>query len=444
MPPAPSPAARAGRQAVILCGGLGTRLGALAAEVPKPMLPLRGRPLLARSIERLRAEGFDDFLLAAGHKAGVIRDYFAREDFGVRVRVFEEETPLGTAGPLRLLEAELADDFLLLYGDVFIDFAADELWQAHHAQPAAATLLVRASDHPWDSDLVAADEAGRVTGFLPAKEPRVRPKNLANAAIYVLAKTLVSLIEPGRKADFVRDLFPRALRAGLTLRVHEFSGEGFLKDMGTPERLEKVERYLEERDWIAAARREQKPLRTVFLDRDGVINADSDLIDSPERFQLLPGAAEGIALLNRAGLDVIVTTNQPVIARGLCTEETLAAIHAKMHAELAAAGAHVDAVYFCPHHPETHHGQGVEALRVACACRKPQPGMLLRAVRERGTDLAAAVLIGDRATDQGAARRAGVRFLAVGGHPMAGLAPDERFSSLHAAALAVCRRVSPA
>jgi mannose-1-phosphate guanylyltransferase / phosphomannomutase len=431
-----------GRQAVILCGGLGTRLGDLTAGLPKPMLPLQGRPLLVHSIERLRAAGFDDFLLAAGFKAELIREYFAAHDFGVRVRVIAEEAPLGTAGPLTLLGDTLADRFLLLYGDVFIDFDAGELWEAHARTEAAATLLVRASDHPWDSDLVAVDATGRVTGFLPAGQARERPRNLANAAVYALSRSLLPLVPRDRKSDFIRDLFPAALAAGLRLQAHEFSGEGFLKDMGTPERLAQVQAYLEEREWIETARREQRPVRTVFLDRDGVINEDTDLIDRPERLRLLPGAAEGIALLNRAGLEVIVVTNQPVVARGLCSLETLNAIHERLRAELALAGAHVDAIYFCPHHPETHHGEGVESLRVACACRKPQPGMILRAVRERGADLRASVLIGDRRSDRDAARRAGIRFLAVGEHAMPGLTEGQRFRTLKEAAEAVCNHPS--
>src|SRR5919206_2374418 len=111
------------RQAVILCGGMGTRLGSLVADVPKPMLQLAGKPLLVHSIERLRRDGFDDFLLAAGYRAHVIRDYFARCDLGVSVTVVEEPEPLGTSGPLRLLEPHLDEQFLVLYGDVFIDFS---------------------------------------------------------------------------------------------------------------------------------------------------------------------------------------------------------------------------------------------------------------------------------------------------------------------------------
>src|SRR6478735_9260376 len=141
------------RQALILCGGLGTRLGALVADVPKPMLPLDGKPLLEHSIERLKRDGFEEFVLAAGHKAGVIRDHFAARSLGVKIKVFEEPTPLGTAGALRLLEKDLAENFLVLYGDVFIDISVDALWRDHERHRPAGTLLVRHSDHPWDSDL---------------------------------------------------------------------------------------------------------------------------------------------------------------------------------------------------------------------------------------------------------------------------------------------------
>jgi D-glycero-D-manno-heptose 1,7-bisphosphate phosphatase len=174
-------------------------------------------------------------------------------------------------------------------------------------------------------------------------------------------------------------------------------------------------------------------VRTVFLDRDGVINEELDLLTTPDEFRLLPGAAEAVARLNAAGMTVIVVTNQSVVARGLCSPAGLEAIHDRMRERLALAGARVDAVYFCPHHPETHHRDGGDpALRVACNCRKPAPGMLLRAAREHDIDLAAAVMVGDRVTDVLAARRAGVRSILVGSRPLSPTdpRPDARADSL--------------
>lgn len=147
----------------------------------------------------------------------------------------------------------------------------------------------------------------------------------------------------------------------------------------------------------------------IFLDRDGVLTREDEWVLSPAQVELLPGAAEGVRALNDAGVPAIVVTNQSALARGWIDDAGLAAIHARMSALLAAAGARVDAVYHCPHHPT----EGVGDLRRACDCRKPEPGMLLRAARERAIDLASSWMVGDAARDVEAARAAGVRTALV-------------------------------
>lgn len=433
-------------QAVILCGGLGTRLGAMVADIPKPMINIDGKPLLVHTLARLREAGITDVIMAAGYKADVIRRYFDAHPQGISIRVFDEPRPLGTAGCVRDLLPHLAERFLVVYGDVFIDFDLREVILAAEGSDALATLLVRPSDHPWDSDLVVTDGRQRVTGFIRAGEPRNFPRNVANAAIYVVDRRLVALVPAGKKADWVKDVFPAALAAGMRLAAHGFSGAGFLKDMGTPERLARVEQHLADKRLVERARVHPQPINTVFLDRDGVINEEVDLLRDPADFRLLPHAADAIAALNAAGMQVIVVTNQPVIARGLCTLDTLEAIHGHMHHALAVAGARIDAVYFCPHHPETHHRDAgsVAELRVACECRKPAPGMILRAARERGCDLAASVLIGDRPSDVQAAACAGVRSILIGAEAPGQARPDLVVASLQEAALAILAgRLSP-
>lgn len=144
--------------------------------------------------------------------------------------------------------------------------------------------------------------------------------------------------------------------------------------------------------------------RAVFLDRDGTLVDELGFLRSPADLRLLPGAAEGVRLFNRAGWKVVVVTNQSGIARGLLDEPTLAAIHARLEAELARGGAHVDAILHCPHHPE----EGAPPFRRACACRKPAPGMLVAAAERLGLDLAASWTIGDSRRDLEAGRRAGL------------------------------------
>ncbi|MBK8477959.1 MAG: HAD-IIIA family hydrolase [Opitutaceae bacterium] len=442
-------------QAVILCGGRGSRLGSIAGELPKPMVVAGGRPVLDHVIAALAAGGVRRFLLAAGYRGQVIGAHYAagaNTPVDCVVETVIETEVLGTAGAVASLVGRLDEDFVVAYGDVFPDFDVAALLRAHEevrgaGQAPVGTLLVRASDHPWDSDLIVLDEVarGRVREFVHRHEPGRLYRNVANAAVYVLARRAVECLLPGQVADFGRDVFPALLARGEVLRTHELESGGFVKDMGTPERLAAVEEYLAERAAAALARANPGLVTTVLLDRDGVLNDEAaGLVDTPEKLVLLPGAAEAVALLNRAGMRCIVVTNQSVVARGLCTEGTLAAIHARLSEAIAAegGGARIEAVLYCPHHPETHHGEGVAELRRACRCRKPQPGLIFRAWRELGIELAGAVVVGNRASDVRAGRAAGLRTVLVGPagrreRERTEVAPDLEYDSLLAFARAV-------
>ena len=162
-----------------------------------------------------------------------------------------------------------------------------------------------------------------------------------------------------------------------------------------------------------------RPARAVFLDRDGTLVDELGFLTRAEDLRLLPGAAEGVRAFNEAGWKVVVVTNQSGIARGLLDERTLAAIHARLTAELERAGARLDAILHCPHHPE----EGAPPLRRRCECRKPAPGLLQEAARRFSLDLAACWTIGDSLRDLEAGRRAA---LAGGVLVLTGKGLDER------------------
>lgn len=174
----------------------------------------------------------------------------------------------------------------------------------------------------------------------------------------------------------------------------------------------------------------------VVVDRDGVINVDSDeYIKSPDEWHALPGSLEALAALAGAGTRVVVATNQSGIGRGLFTEAELAAIHARMHAAVAAHGGRISGVYHCPHTPADD-----------CACRKPRPGLLLRIADDLGCDLAGVPVIGDRASDLAAAEAVGARpVLVLTGAGRATLAERgagsvEHYEDLAAAVAALIRQ----
>ena len=150
--------------------------------------------------------------------------------------------------------------------------------------------------------------------------------------------------------------------------------------------------------------------RAVFLDRDGTLNREVNYLADPAQLELLPGVAEGLSRLARAQWLLCVVTNQSGVARGLVSEEALDAIHGRLREMLASEGAHLDWIGHCPHHPE----HGPPDLRRACDCRKPEPGLLLRAAAELDIDLTRSWMVGDSARDLEAGRSAGCRSILVG------------------------------
>jgi D,D-heptose 1,7-bisphosphate phosphatase len=398
------------KTAVILAGGKGTRLAEVRADVPKPMMPVLGKPLLAYQIDLLKAHGFTTVWLIVNHMYEHIESYFSDgKDFGVDIKYYVEEKPLGTVGGVKAIEAQLKEPFLVLYGDVLMDMDLSRLVAFHHNKNADATLVVHPNDHPYDSDLLAVDNESRVTAFYAKPHPEgLRYRNLVNAAAYVFDPVVLEHLEPGVKADFGKDIFPTLHSK---LNVFAYNTPEYLKDMGTPDRLEKVEEAL--KSGKVAARNLNNKQRCVFLDRDGVINIDTDLIDRPEDLELYPYTASSIRRLNKMGFLVVVVTNQSVIARGLCTIATLDEIHKKMETELGQDGAFVEAIYYCPHHPHSGYEGEIKEFKVECSCRKPKPGMLLEAADRFNIDLTQSYLVGDSPRDIEAGANAGVETIRV-------------------------------
>jgi D-glycero-D-manno-heptose 1,7-bisphosphate phosphatase len=177
--------------------------------------------------------------------------------------------------------------------------------------------------------------------------------------------------------------------------------------MGTPDRYMQVER-----DFQTGKVRQKnlsEPQKTVFLDRDGTINIFNGFVKKPEDIKLADGAADAIKKINRAGYLAIVITNQPVIARGEVSFEDLEIIHNKMETDLGKFGAYLDDIFYCPHHP----GKGFPGERpeykIECDCRKPKPGLILRAAEKYNIDLSQSYMVGDDERDVQAALAAGVK-----------------------------------
>ena len=391
-------------QAVILAGGKGTRLKDIARQVPKPMLMIGSKPLMEHQVNLLRDNGIIDIIILVNHLKENITSYFGNgKKWGVSISYFEEPVPLGTVGGIKAIENTIENEFLVLYGDVMVDMDIIRLLNFHHDKKSEATLVLHPNDHPYDSDLVDINENGRIIAFHPKPHLQDRYyRNLVNAGVYVLTPKIFEFIE-NKNADFGRDIFPVIYNK---VSMFGYNTAEYLKDMGTPDRLEKVNAdYASGTVKRKSYRNFQK---TIFLDRDGVLNPDKDLISKVEDFEIFPYTGRSVRKINESEYLAIVATNQSVVARNLCTEEGLRNIHNKLDTLLGQEHAKLDALYYCPHHPDKGYPGENPDYKIDCDCRKPKPGMLLKAAKEFNIDLSASYFIGDDQRDIEAGQRAGV------------------------------------
>jgi len=412
-------------QAVILAGGLGTRLQEVAPNVPKSMMLVGDKPLLEHQIILLQQNGITDIILVVNHLKEFIQVHFSNGSrWGVEISYYEEKSPLGTVGGIKAIEDSLTEDFLVLYGDVMVDMDIQRLINFHQQTHSDCTLVLHPNDHPFDSDLVELDQLNQVTEFHPKPRSNSRYyRNMVNAGMYVLSKKVLSHLERNKKADFGKDVFPVIHNK---LKMMGYNTSEYLKDMGTPERLEQVNRdFVSGRIQSRNLRNKQK---AIFLDRDGVLNIDTDLIKTPKELELYPFATSATRKINESGYLAIVITNQSAVARNLCTEAGLRVIHNKLDTLLGEGHAKLDALYYCPHHPHGGFPEENVAYKVDCHCRKPKPGMLLDAARDFNLDLSRCWFIGDSERDVRAGQAAGVKTIGVRtGHAMIGSAVQPDF-----------------
>ena len=182
--------------------------------------------------------------------------------------------------------------------------------------------------------------------------------------------------------------------------------------MGTPERYESVSSDFQ--NGTVNAKNLSNKQKAIFLDRDGTINKYVGFLRSPSDLKLIDGAAEAIKRINESGYLCIVVTNQPVIARGEVSVSELNFIHNKMETLLGQAGAYIDGLYYCPHHPDKGYSGEVKALKIDYDCRKPKPGMLIKAAEDFNIDLSSSWMIGDGKNDVGAGKAAGCKTVLIG------------------------------
>ncbi len=396
--------------AVIMAGGFGKRIARLYSDRPKPMIEICGRPVLEYQIENLRKFGITEIIIVVHHMKEKIMRYFGDgSTLGVNISYYEEDEPLGTAGALYKIKERLTDDFLLINGDLIFSVNFKKMIEFHQSKDALATLFVHPNSHPYDSEIVECNNDNIVTDWFKS-DGIGNFRNRVNAGIHIISKNALNESHGdgmlNLRADVLMPLIP-------TGRVFAYRSAEYVKDMGTSERLRHVTNDTEK--GIVFARRADKKQKAIFLDRDGTINKYKGYVTSPKQLELIRGSAEAIKKINRSGYLAIIVTNQPQIAMGKVTYSVLDEIHAKLDTLLGEEGAYIDALYFCPHHPDSGFAGEIKELKIKCNCRKPSGGMIRQAAEDFNIDLSRSYMVGDTERDVLAAIDAGCTPVLVTG-----------------------------
>jgi len=380
------------RQAAILTGGLGTRLGELTAATPKPLLPCGDRPFLAWLLRELSRFGVEEIVLLTGHLGDVVEAALpaisATLPKPLRITCSREAQPAGTGGALFQAREHLAERFLLCNGDSWVDFNLARLLAAAAVDPdpVIGHIALRRLDDVSRYGVVETS-GGYVTKF-HERTGQKQPGTI-NAGVYVFDRKVLDVVTP--VCSLERDVMPVLAERGA---LRSTLSDGWFIDIGIPSDLARAQTEIPAR----------LHRRALFLDRDGVINVDHGWVGTPDRFTFVPGALAVIRAASDAGWHVFVVTNQSGIARGLYDEAQFMALHAWMTDAIRAAGGTIDDVRYCPFHPDAP----LEAYKRVSDWRKPGPGMLLDLIARWQLDPARCLLVGDQPSDMAAAAAAGI------------------------------------
>ena len=396
---------------VIMAGGRGTRISELFPDIPKPMIPVCGVPVLEREILSLKEQGFTDIILTVGYKAEKIINHFEDgQRYGVHIEYFIEKEPLGNAGALFQMKDKLVEDFLLLNADAMFNVDFNRFVAFHKRHGGLVSLFTHPNNHPYDSGLIVANEKKQVMQWLSKEDNRPEYyENRVNAGLHIINPEILNKEKLSGKIDLDRQVLKPLCGTG---KMYCYDSPEYVKDMGTPNRYHAV--CSDFINGIVEGKNLKKKQKAIFLDRDGTINKYVGFLREVEQFELLDGVSEAIKKINQSGYLAVVVTNQPVIARGEVTYDKLQEIHNKMETLLGKDGAYLDGIYFCPHHPDSGFEGEIKELKIDCNCRKPKPGMLIKAAEDLNIDLSMSWMIGDGKSDILAGKNAGCKTALIG------------------------------
>lgn len=379
------------KEAIILAGGLGTRLRETVPELPKCMAPVDGRPFIGYVIDYLRMQGIERFIFSIGYKAEAIQEYLKNAYPTLSYEVAFEQEPLGTGGAIKLsLKKSIEKDVLVTNGDTLFKINIDRLYNLHSSKKSECTLALKPLENFDRYGVVEVDDERRIESFLEKKFYR---QGLINGGVYIINRDRFLKRDLPMKFSLEKEYLEAYYKEG---HFYALAQDGYFIDIGIPQDFFKANTDLKkptpdlkniDKSW------------TLFLDRDGVINNElaGNYVKSCEEFVFSDGVLQALPRLSEKFGRIVVVSNQRGIGKGLMTEKDLQKIHLFMEDEIAKNGGRISRIYFCPHIDSTSFN------------RKPNPGMALQSIKDDPEiDLRKSIIAGNKLSDMQFGRAAGM------------------------------------
>jgi D-glycero-D-manno-heptose 1,7-bisphosphate phosphatase len=369
-------------QAVILAGGLGTRLKPFTLEKPKPMLEIENVPFLEHLLRQIKSWGITKVVILLGYKAEVVKHYFGDgKKLGMDIEYSVTPVEYDTGARLFVAKPLLEDEFILLYCDNYCPIPFEKAYTKYLKSGCAIQITAYANKDGYTKNNLRI-QGDRVAAY--DKKREIPDLNAVDIGYVFMKKTVLERLPKGN-VNFEAAVYPGLVaenQMGVYLTEHRYYS------IGSWERIELTKEFFKEK-------------KVIFLDRDGTLNVrppKACYVEKEAEFIWLEGAKEAVKLLKEHNYFIFLITNQPGIARGMVTQEEVDKIHKKMCSDLQKLGAGIDRIYMCPHGWDDN-----------CDCRKPKPGMLYQAQKEYSLNLPECVLIGDDDRDIEAGMAAGLK-----------------------------------
>lgn len=371
-------------QALILAGGLGTRLQKVVSDLPKPMAPVGGKPFLYYLINYLQKNGATEIIFLTGHKAKAIDDYISTLNIPVQLRTVRETQPLGTGGALFNVWNELEGEFFLLNGDSFFDADLRLMLEYFHTHAYDALMALHFTEDASRYGCVAYNEQYQVREFIEKGQiPDTQADCMINSGIYLFKKeSLLPFYQShqGKALSLEKEVFPQLVFEN---RLHAIPMGGMFIDIGIPQDYYKANEVIPKR-----LSQTFKP--ALFLDRDNVLIEDKGYTFG-DQLVYLDKAVSYIKTANENNWHVLVVSNQSGIARGYFSEEDAHRTNAHIQRAFSVKGLKIDQFYISPYHQDGV----VSKYKKFSYTRKPWPGMILKACQEHCIDIKQSLMVGD-------------------------------------------------